>query len=120
MKVSVLGLKGKRPESFVGERANTAQITRLAFQSLLTMNSSTSRFAEKKQTQEEIKRQIALLQSCLEPEPETAPSVPKSPKRKAIESVTLAPATPSPSQYKHDICLDLPYAKYSTREETET
>src|ERR1700678_4358615 len=62
------------------------------------MNSSTSRYAEKKQTQEEIKRQIALLQARLEPEPEphTGPLVPK---RKSIQSVTLATATPSPSQY---------------------
>jgi minichromosome maintenance protein 10 len=63
------------------------------------MNSSTIRYAERKQTQEEIKRQIALLQACLEPEPEM-PLVPKSPKRKAIEAVTLVPPTPSPSQYK--------------------
>jgi minichromosome maintenance protein 10 len=72
------------------------------------MNSSTSRYAEKKQTQEEIKRQIALLQACLEPELEE-PLVlksPKSPKRKTIEAVTLAPATPSPSQYKCNMCFD--------------
>src|SRR5271168_3648914 len=62
------------------------------------MNLSTSRYAEKKQTQEEIKRQIALLQARLEPEPElhTGPLVPK---QKSIQSVTLATATPSPSQY---------------------
>ena len=78
--------------------ANTAQTTRLARPS---MNSSSSRCAEKKQTQEEIKRQIALLQARLEPEhePQTRASIPKSPKRKAVEAVTLAPATPSPSQY---------------------
>jgi len=93
--------KTKRTESFVGELANTAQTTRLASVTHCnTMNSSTSRYAEKKQTQEEIKRQIALLQARLEPEPESQarPLVPKSPKRKSIESVTLAPATPSPSQ----------------------
>ena len=81
------------------------------------MNSSASRYAEKKQTQEEIKRQIALLQACLEPEPER-PLVPKSPKRKAIEAVTLAPSTPSPSKYKCNVLRLL--IKHITREETET
>ena len=68
------------------------------------MNSSSSRYAEKKQTQDEIKKQIALLQAALEPEhePQTRP---KSPKRKAIEAVTLAPATPSPSQYICNTCF---------------
>ena len=82
-----------------------------------SMNSSTSRYAEKTQTQEEIKRQIALLQARLEPESE-GPLVPKSPKRKAIEAVTLAPATPSPSQYKCNMCS--PLAKHPTREKAET
>jgi minichromosome maintenance protein 10 len=88
------------------------------------MNSSTSRYAERKQTQEEIRKQIGLLQARLEPEPEPEPQTeawrPKSPKRKAVEAVTLAPATPSPSQYKRNMSLDLPNAKYLTREETET
>ncbi|PPQ80327.1 hypothetical protein CVT25_003609 [Psilocybe cyanescens] len=63
------------------------------------MNSSTSRNTARKQTQEDIKKQIALLQACLEPEPEpeTALKV-KSPKRKALGPITLAPATPSPKK----------------------
>ncbi|KAF9555732.1 hypothetical protein CPC08DRAFT_726184 [Agrocybe pediades] len=65
------------------------------------MNSSTSRTAAKRMTQEEIKQQIALLQSRLEPEsdpePEVAAGTPKSPKRKVAEPVTLVPETPSPS-----------------------
>ncbi|KDR78277.1 hypothetical protein GALMADRAFT_245372 [Galerina marginata CBS 339.88] len=61
------------------------------------MNSSTSRTNAKRQSQEEIKRQIALLQACLDPEEIAAPRS-KSPKRKAPEPVTLAPATPSPKK----------------------
>ena len=64
------------------------------------MNSSTSRTNAQKLTQEEIKRQIAELQACLQPELEehaTNPP-PKSPKRKALEATVLAPATPSPSE----------------------
>lgn len=65
------------------------------------MNSSTSRNAARKQTQEEIKKQIALLQACLEPEPEPETTLKvKSPKKKGLEqAVTLAPATPSPSEW---------------------
>ncbi|KAF9529132.1 hypothetical protein CPB83DRAFT_812965 [Crepidotus variabilis] len=62
------------------------------------MNSSTSRTNEQKQTQDEIKRQIALLQAQLKPERESDLLPPKgSPKRKA-SVVTLAPATPSPKK----------------------
>ncbi|KAH9477114.1 DNA replication licensing factor mcm10 [Psilocybe cubensis] len=79
------------------------------------MNSSTSRNAAKKQTQEEIKRQIALLQACLEPESEseTTPMV-RSPKRKSVDQpVTLAPATPSPKKKRKtdDRCLGKPIAR---------
>lgn len=71
------------------------------------MNSSTSRNNARKQSQEEIKRQIALLQACLYPEPEVAQ--PKSPKRKAVEPAILAPATPSPSKLIPPGILGLTY-----------
>lgn len=64
------------------------------------MNSSTSRTNERRETQDDIKRQIALLQARLEAEPEyeQEPLAPKpSPKRKA-PPVTLVPGTPSPSE----------------------
>jgi len=49
-------------------------------------------------SQDEIKRQIALLQQRLNPEDDTA-TVSKSPKRKSTTNgpQTLVPATPSPS-----------------------
>ena len=64
------------------------------------MNSSTSRVNERRQTQDEIKRQIALLQTQLDSEPDPVLPLPaQSPKRKTPSTVTLAPPTPSPSAF---------------------
>ena len=64
------------------------------------MDSSTSRNAAKLLEQAEIKRQIAELQRRLDPEAMKAAPPPevRSPKRAAPGPVTLAPATPSPSE----------------------
>ncbi|KAJ3509617.1 hypothetical protein NLJ89_g5126 [Agrocybe chaxingu] len=60
------------------------------------MDSSSSRQTATKLKQEELKRQIALLQAQLEPESPVKATTPKSPKRKTCQPQTLAPATPSP------------------------
>jgi minichromosome maintenance protein 10 len=67
------------------------------------MNSSTSRSNAIKLTQDQLKQQIAELQARLlpEPEPDATTLAPKSPKRKAPEPITLAPATPSPSEQSY-------------------
>lgn len=64
------------------------------------MESHTTRRAEEQRRQAEIRQQIALLQAQLaDPSDSIAiPQPPRSPKRKAPESTTLAPATPSPSK----------------------
>ena len=65
------------------------------------MDSNTHRRAEEQRRQAEIRQQIALLQAQLT-EPSdflTTPQPPRSPKRKAHEPTTLAPATPSPSKF---------------------
>jgi minichromosome maintenance protein 10 len=69
------------------------------------MNSSTSRNNAIKLTQDQLKQQIAELQARLlpEPAPDTTAPAPKSPKRKALEPITLAPATPSPSEQSYTL-----------------
>jgi hypothetical protein len=64
------------------------------------MDSHTNRKAEEQRRQAEIRQRIALLQAQLtDPSDSVAiPQPPRSPKRKAPESTTLAPATPSPSK----------------------
>jgi len=64
------------------------------------MDSHTNRKAEEQRRQAEIRQQIAMLQTQLtDPSDSVAiPQPPRSPKRKAPESTTLAPATPSPSK----------------------
>lgn len=64
------------------------------------MDSHTNRRAEEQRKQAEIRQQIALLQAQLTGPSDSAviPQPPRSPKRKAPESTTLAPATPSPSK----------------------
>ncbi|EEB94035.1 hypothetical protein MPER_07226 [Moniliophthora perniciosa FA553] len=62
------------------------------------MESSLQKLAKEKRNQEEIKRQIAKLQSQLENFSEEEETTFGSPKRKQRDSVILAPATPSPKK----------------------
>ncbi|KJA24908.1 hypothetical protein HYPSUDRAFT_161464 [Hypholoma sublateritium FD-334 SS-4] len=80
------------------------------------MDSSSSRTHAKLLEQAEIKRKIAELQRQLEPEAvEAAPPLEiRSPKRRAPNAVTLAPATPSPKKKRkvdHRPQTDKPLAR---------
>ncbi|KAI9068995.1 hypothetical protein FKP32DRAFT_1560581 [Trametes sanguinea] len=63
------------------------------------MESITNKKLTDQERQEQIRRQIALLQAQLDTGPATLvpPTLPSSPKRKRSNSHLLAPATPSPS-----------------------
>src|SRR4051794_31504993 len=73
-----------------------------------SMDSSSSRLQREQRTQDDIKKQIALLRAQLKPP--TAKSTSRPPvqsKRKKREPTLLAPATPSPSaQYSLMLILN--------------
>lgn len=79
------------------------------------MDSTKSRQLQEEERQATIRRQIAALQAQLkEPlgDDEDAGKVakvarPVSPKRRKTDHVTLAPGTPSPSEYTSDILLSV-------------
>ncbi|OSD07685.1 hypothetical protein PYCCODRAFT_1401648 [Trametes coccinea BRFM310] len=66
------------------------------------MDSITNKKLTDQERQEQIRRQIALLQAELDTGPATLvpPTLPSSPKRKRSNSHLLAPATPSPKKKK--------------------
>ncbi|KAF8889089.1 hypothetical protein BD779DRAFT_1623344 [Infundibulicybe gibba] len=64
------------------------------------MDSSSHRKEEELREQEELRKQIALLQARLIDRPETHNLVPTSPKRKRADATLLVPATPSPKKRK--------------------
>ncbi|KDQ55942.1 hypothetical protein JAAARDRAFT_36719 [Jaapia argillacea MUCL 33604] len=75
------------------------------------MDSSTNRKTEEQRKQDEIRKQIALLQAQLVDLPNSRSTPPKSPpKRKGSDSRLLAPATPSPKKRKlHHVHSQVPH-----------